>query len=222
VVSAGFVSSLIEILFSGSSSRPFMRTDVALTKVETRAADFAINSLADSLADAFSKIVEVSFAYDGARNSIDWTPLGRKGSIIVVCKCRFKSHGQGADAFFLIPRAALDPFREILGRDPNSKGMTKNSAWTSKLHDQVVQTSVTISAVMERSDFTLDDVARLEVGQVIALPVSPEGVIPLKCGERRLFGCTLGQKDGYYTVRIEEFVNERQDFLENVLGLPGA
>ena len=220
VASAEFVSSMIEILFSGSPSNSASTRGKGLSKIEMRATDFGINSLADSLADAFSKIVEVSFTYEGAKSTIDWAPLGRKGAIIVVCRCRIKKYGEEADALFLLPRAALDPFRDALARDPDSTGTTKNSVWTSRFQDQVVMSRVTVSAVMERSDLTLEDVAGFKVGQLIALPISPDDVVPLKCGGRRLFGCTLGQKDGLYTVRIEELVNDRQEFLQDVLDLP--
>lgn len=222
VASFDFACAVVELLFGARISEPFFREGRNLTKVERRAADYAVNTLVEALAASLSRVIQTSFAFERVDQSIDWSAFGRRGSITVVCRCALRAFEREGDVLLLIPRAALDPFREVLARDLSSKGAKENPVWTRKLHDQLVRTKVALSAVMEKSGLTLNDVAQFKVGQVIALPISPSSLIPLKCGDRSLFQCTLGQKDGHYTVRIDEFVDGKQEFLEHVLGVDGA
>jgi flagellar motor switch protein FliM len=71
---------------------------------------------------------------------------------------------------------------------------------------------------MEKRGLTLDDVAKFEVGQVITLPTTLSSLIRLESADETLFWCTLGQKDGLYTVRIEDFVDDKQEFIQKILG----
>ena len=222
VASFDFAYAFIDVLFSSKISESFSRADRTLTAVEARAADFAMNALAEAFGAALSRVAPANFAFESVDQAIDWGSLGRKDSIVVVGRFRLRTHGRGSDILVFLPRTALDPFREALSRNLDAKGASQNPGWTSKLQDQVVKTKVTVSAVMEKDGLTLGDVARFNVGQVITLPISPTSLVPLKCGDRRLFQCALGQKDGHYTVRIDEFIDDRKEFFENILGLGGA
>ena len=105
-----------------------------------------------------------------------------------------------------------------LSRNPATEGLSLDEAWSKKLHDSVVQAEVKVSAVMDRKGLTLEDVARFEVGQVIQLDASPTSLIKLECESRALFWCNFGQKEGFYTVRVEECVNETEEFLQDIIG----
>jgi flagellar motor switch protein FliM len=63
----------------------------------------------------------------------------------------------------------------------------------------------------------LAEVSQFKIGQVISLPFSPASLIPLECVGKRLFNCALGQKDGFYTIRIEDVVDDQMEFLHSIL-----
>jgi flagellar motor switch protein FliM len=217
-ISLDLALMLIDLLFGANASFPFHRRDRALTKVESRAAEFATNALIESFQAALSKIVAVSFKPEVAEPELDWLSLAGKGSAVVVCKFHLQTAGRQGEALIAVPRIALDPFNEALSRTPNANGNVEDEAWARKLRGQVVKASVKVSAVMEKRGLTLGDVARFQVGQVIGLPLSPSSLIPLKNGQRPLFNCELGQKDGFYTVRIEEKIDAEQEFIKGIMG----
>lgn len=209
--------SLIDTLLGSNVFAPFARKDRTLTKVESRAAEFAMTILVESFQNSLSRFVEAKFELEQVAETADWGVLGRKGSVVVLCMCRFRACGREGEVVMAIPRSALDPYRDALSRDPNSKGANEDRTWANNLRDQVVRATVTVSATMERKGLTLGDVARFRVGQVIGLPLSPTSLIPLQCADRRLFNCELGQKDGYYTVRIEELIDDKEEFIKSIL-----
>ncbi|KAF2990610.1 FliM/FliN family flagellar motor switch protein [Methylocystis sp. MJC1] len=208
---------LVDLLFGSSVSIPFNRRDHGLTKVESRAVEYAITSLIDSFQAPFSNIVNVSYKLESTEPELDWFALAGKGAAIVVCKFVLQTQGRQGEAFLAIPRIALDPYNDVLSRTPNANGNVEDAAWAQNLRDQVVRASVKVSAVMEKRGLTLGDVARFHVGQLIALPFSPTSLIPLRNGSRPLFNCELGQKEGFYTVRIEEKIDGEQEFINRII-----
>lgn len=217
-INADVALMLIDLLFGASVSIPFTQHDRGLTKVESRAVEYAITSLIDSFQASFSKVVDVSFKLESTEQALDWLTLAGKGAAIVVCKFILQAQGRQGEAVLAIPRIALDPYNDVLARAPNANGNIEDAAWAQNLRDQVVRATVRVSAIMEKRGLTLGDVARFHVGQVIALPFSPTSLIPLKNGSRSLFNCELGQKEGFYTLRIEEKIDGEQEFINRIIG----
>jgi len=211
------VLCLIEALFGSNVSAPFARKDRTATKVELRAAEFAMTTFVKSFQNSLSRFVDANFELEQVAPTADWGALGRKGSVVVLCTCRVRACGREGEVVMAIARSALDPYRDALSRDLNSIGANEDSTWADNLRNQVVRATVTVSATMERKGLTLGDVARFRIGQVIGLPFSPTSLILVKCADRRLFNCELGQKDGCYTVRIEELIDDKEEFIKSIL-----
>jgi len=217
-VDADLALTLIDVLFGSNVSTPFVRQERTLTRVEARAAEFAMATMLDAFQASLAKIVKSTFKLEGVEASVDWSLLGSRGSVVVLGRFVLQSGGRQGEALVAIPRSALDPYRDALSRAPNGANVIEDSAWARKLRDQLVKASVRVSATMEKRGLTLGDVARFHVGQIIELPFSPSSLIPLKNAERALFKCELGQKDGYYTVRIEEKIDGEEEFLNGIIG----
>jgi flagellar motor switch protein FliM len=213
----GFIELLVEALFGASVDEPFIEEQRALTKIEMRAARGAIDDLVEGFTKALSPIVKTHFRLTQFEQLTDPAMLGRSGTIVVVARCELRYLGRTGEALIAAPRSAFDPYRNELARNPATEGSPQDVQWANKLHDRVVQTDVRVSAVMERGGLTLQDVATFEVGQIIRLPLSPTSLIKLECEERSLFWCELGQKDGHYTVRIEDYVDEDEEFIQHIL-----
>ncbi|WP_244532061.1 FliM/FliN family flagellar motor C-terminal domain-containing protein [Methylocapsa palsarum] len=58
--------------------------------------------------------------------------------------------------------------------------------------------------------------ADLRVGQIFALQATIKTRVKLKCNAEPLFWCSLGQDAGCYTMRVEDFINKEQEFIDDV------
>ncbi len=217
-VNRSFVNCLMEILFGATFAETEADEARAISRIEARAARFAVDQLAASLQTAFAGMASVSLRRETLQTAVDLSCLGRKNSIVVMCTCLLHAFGRSGEACVVLPRSLLDPFRATLSRNPATEGAAVDERWSKKLHDSLVQTEVKVSAVMDKKGLTLRDVMNFEPGRVIELEMSPESLIKLECEGRALYWCNFGQKDGFYTVRIEEFVNESEEFLQDIIG----
>lgn len=213
-----FVFSLIEALFGADGSEPAYEDDRGLSNIETRLVQFAFDHLTKALQSSVSSAEEASFEMERVESKLDFAIIGRRNSFAAICKCKLQAFEREGEVFILIPQSALNSFRGAFSRDLSGEGSTQDPHWAKKMQDRVTQTEVTVHATMEKRDLTLNDVARFEVGQVVRLPISPTGLIKLESQRQALFWCTLGQKDGFYTVRVEAFIDQNQEFIEDILG----
>jgi flagellar motor switch protein FliM len=210
---------LVELLFGSDGSEPAYDEERSLTKVETRVGQYALDQLTKALTASFLKTAEVNLVLERIEGKSDLSVGGRKNGFALLYKCKFKAFDRAGEVFIAIPQSALDPFKDALSRDPLVEVQNRDPHWAKQMETRVTQTEVTVHTIMEKRDLTLNDIACLEVGQVIPLPISPTSLVKLECQNQALFWCALGQKDGAYTIRIEDIIDKNEEFIENVLGL---
>lgn len=213
-----FVFALLEALFGADGSEAPFEDDRELSKVEIRVARFAFGRSIEALEASFASVANISFDTTRTPIGADIAVDGRKNAWTMMCRCRLSAFGREGEMVLAIPQTVLDPFREALSREPFVGAPLLDSDWAKRMENRVTQTEVSVHAVMEKPGLTLADIARLEVGQIVELPISPTSLIKLECEGQALFWCELGQKDGVYTIRIEDLVDQDQEFIDDVLG----
>ncbi len=213
-----FVFSLVEALFGADGSEAPCEEERSLSNVELRVGQFAFSRLTKALQASFSSVADIVFEMERVASKFDFTVGGRKNGAAIMCRFKLAALDREGEIFVVIPQSVLDPFRETLSRDPLVEVPLMDAQWAKRMQSRVTQTEVSVQAVMEKRGLTLADIARLEVGQIVELPISPSSLIKLECERQALFWCELGQKDGAYTVRIEDFVDQDQEFIDDVLG----
>lgn len=216
-IDEGFRSLAFELMLGSSIVEPI--AERPLTRIEDSILGFAAQKLFDALAGAFATLATVSFEPDLGAEEAGFFSLGPKAAVAVLVRMGLQYREHAGLAFLAVPRAALDPFRSALARPPDADGQATDEKWSVDLYDNIVRTEVTAEVKIEARGFTLGDIARLEVGDVMRLPIAPTSPIRVVSEGRTLFWCTLGQKDGKYTVRLEEFSDERESYIENILGV---
>jgi flagellar motor switch protein FliM len=216
-VDDGFRDLAFELLLGSSIVEPV--GERPLTRIEDAILGFAAQRFFAGFADAFSSLAPVSFERDWGAEEAGFFSLGPKAAVAVLVRLGLQYREHSGLAYLAITRAALDPFRSALARLPDADGPATDEKWSVNLYDNIVRTEVRAEVKLEARGFTLGDVARLEVGDVLRLPIAPTSPIRVVSEGRTLFWCTLGQKDGKYTVRLEEFSDERESYIENILGV---
>ncbi|ATQ69688.1 MULTISPECIES: FliM/FliN family flagellar motor switch protein [Methylosinus] len=213
-----FVFAMVEGLFGADGSEPFYEEERALTSVEIRLARLVLDRLAKALQISFASTAGAALALDPVEPKPEPAGAARRSGSALICRFRLTAFGAESEALVTFPQGVLDPLREALAADPATTIQSADPLWAQRMKDRITATEVSLTAVMERRDLTLGDVARFEVGQIVELPVSPTGLIALECEGQTLFWCEIGQKDGAYTIRIADFVDKEQEFIDDMLG----
>lgn len=219
IVSNHFNDSILEALLGSGVVEPRGESASGLTRMERRLIEFSVQKIFEGLSAALTALATIRFYPDPLATEQGLASLGAKGAVLIMAYFRMHIRDGAYNFSIALPRAALDPFRPALSRMPGLDGRVDDTRWTDDLYQQIVRTEIPINVRIEAHGFTLDDISQLEVGDLLRLPVAPTSPIRVEADGRTLFWCTLGQKDGYFTVRLEDFADARQSFIENILGV---
>jgi flagellar motor switch protein FliM len=213
-----FVYLLLELMFGSDGAEPSYERERSLSKIETRVGQHAFEKLAKALKAALSITAGIEFSLERVNGKLELPTGSRKNGFALICNCKLRTLNREGGVFIVIPQTLIEPFKQALSCDPLNEASRTDPEWAKRMRSRVTQAEITVRATMEKRDFTLYDIACLEVGQVVSLPISPDGLIKLECETQPLFWCTLGQKDEAYTIRVEEFIDQNEEFIDEVLG----
>jgi flagellar motor switch protein FliM len=76
---------------------------------------------------------------------------------------------------------------------------------------------VELVAVLDEQETSLAEVARFAVGHMLHLRATPDGLVSVECNGERLINCHIGKANGVYTLRVHDFVDQEQEFIEDIL-----
>lgn len=218
-VDTDFTDLAVEMLLGSGVVDPPPETPRPISKLVARLTDLAIGRILEGVASAFAPLADIDFVPCASQAEAGFAALGQRTAVALVATFRLSAFDRECGVVFTMPRAAFDPHRAALARLPGAEGFARDMRWAEDLYEHVVQTEVKVDVRIDARGFTLADIASLEVGDLLRLPIAPDNPIRVESEGRALFWCTLGQKDGYFTIRLEDVSDDRRSFIENVLGL---
>lgn len=119
------------------------------------------------------------------------------------------------EIMLVLPLRLLDTLRSGEKKPAPESDRLPDPQWNSLLSKAVNATRLDMVAVLGRRQMTLEDVAGLKVGQVIALEAGARDPLVVESGDRPIFRAQLGRSSGRYTLKFEEML-----YTEGWDGLP--
>ncbi len=212
-----FVFTVMEMLMGGDGSEPPVEDVRNLSNIEVQVSQFLFEQIGQILQTAFAPVSETRFRFERSETRMDFAGAGRRAHPAIVARFILQALNRGGEMFVVIPQAALSPLRQALSRAATRETAPADPAWARKIGDEVRRTEVTIRAVVHSNEYTLGDIARLRVGQVLKLQESTHSRIKVESGEQPLFWAYLGQNGGLHTLRVDEAIDHEQEFINDVL-----
>lgn len=212
-----FIFTMVEVLLGADGSEPPFDDDRSFSNIELRISQLLFEQMGKSLQASFALIVDTPFKFERIETRMDFAVVGRLNNQAVVAKFLLQALNRGGEMFVIIPQSALNPMRQALGRVISGDSSTRDPKWMRQIASEVKRTEVTLKAVLEERHLTLGEIADLKIGQVIELQATPRSRVKLEGNNQGLFWCHVGQAEGTYVLRVEDFIDEEQEFIDDVL-----
>jgi flagellar motor switch protein FliM len=210
------VFALVELLLGGDGSQPAPAPDRALTKLEVDLAGVLFASLARMLAGAFQPIAATAMTIEALGDAIDFDTVHREPAA-ALARFRFEAMERSGEMLVAIPQAALAPMRKPLSYVAPKAEPPPDPGWMQHIHKEVTRTHVTLTAILDERPGLLSEVFALKVGQIVELNATAESRVRVECNGERLVWCELGKSNGAYTLRVEDFIDREQEFMDDIL-----
>ncbi len=212
-----FIFSMIEVMFGADGAEPPIDDERPFSNIETRIAQTLFIDAVNALQESLRPIAETTLKFERVETRMDFAVIGRRNNPAVVGRLLLQAIGRGGEMFVVIPHTVLNPIRQSLTQVVSGEGTSRDRQWTHHFQAEIQRTEVKINAVLEEREMSLDELSRLEVGQVLKLQATPRTPIKLECNKQPLFHCSLGQADGAYTLQVDSFIHQEEDILDDIL-----
>jgi flagellar motor switch protein FliM len=178
----------------------------APTPLEMRMIGDVAASLAEALRDAFAPVADFELAPEKTEKVEDDTLLGPKDFPAVLAPVTVKAPTGNFGFVLLLPNPFLTPLAAAFVRGPAPGAARLDPVWSSRMEQRVTESSLTLTAILDEFQMSLADVSSLRVGHILPLSEGGEGRVRIECGERGVFVCSLGERNGRYALEVEDII----------------
>jgi flagellar motor switch protein FliM len=211
------VFALLEVLFGGDGGEAPATEKRQLSNIELRLVRKAIDLFAQALQTSFAAVCDTVFKLHRIETRLDFVAIAPRTAFGVRTRLKLRMLGRESELFVLIPQTSLNSVRQDFVRDLSAEMSVRDPRWTKQIQTEIGQTEISIRGIIEERHFSLEDIAGLQIGHVLTLQATAKTRVKLECNAEPLFWCDLGQADGFYTLRVDDSVNQEQELIDDIL-----
>jgi len=212
-----FIFTMVEVLLGSDGSEPPADEERGFSNIELRLAQAIFEQVGKALQASFALVADTPFKFERLETRMDFAVIGRRNNQSVVAKFLLQALNRGGEMFVIIPQSVLNPMRQTLARVLSGDSSTRDPRWAKQIATEVQKPEVTLKAVLEERHLSLGEIADLKVGQILELQATPRSRVKLEGNNQGLFWCHVGKAEGSYVLRVDEFINQEQEFIDDVL-----
>ncbi|WP_337877147.1 flagellar motor switch protein FliM [Elioraea sp.] len=211
VVDSAMIYSIVDVLLGGRRGTAPMRIEGRpYTTIERTLVERMIHLVLADLSQAFDPLSPVNFRFERLETNPRFAVVSRLSNAAVLAKLRVEMEDRGGRLELLLPYATLEPVREMLLQQFMGEKFGRDSIWETHLAEELWETEVELSAVIDEHWARLADVMSWRVGSRITLNATVDSPVSLRCGGVALFQGRMGRRNGRMAVRIERDVPRRE------------
>ena len=202
-IDSALIYSIVDVLLGGRRGTAAMRIEGRpYTTIERNLVERMIHVVLGDLSAAFDPLSPVTFHFERLETNPRFATIARPANAAIVAKLRIDMEDRGGRLELLIPYATLEPVRELLLQMFMGEKFGRDSIWENHLANELWQTEVALSAVLDEQVMTLGEVVNLEVGSRLLLNAGRRTPVEVRCGATPLFDGLMGRQADSIAVRI--------------------
>ena len=213
-IDSALIYSIVDVLLGGRRGTAAMRIEGRpYTTIERNLVERLVAVVLSDLSGAFDPLSPVTFRFERLETNPRFATIGRPANAAVLARLRVDMEDRGGRLEVLLPYATLEPVREILLQGFLGEKFGRDSIWEAHLAGELWNTNISIEAVLDTFEVSLQDVLHWKVGSRVMLNANTHSDVGLVCGDLPMFTGKMGRKAGNIAVRIFEKHDRKQQGL---------
>jgi flagellar motor switch protein FliM len=203
----GAVELLINAMFGvGAANDTAPQASRAPTALEMGMIGEVAEALAAAFRDAFAPVADFDLSVEATETVEDDELLGPKDSPALLAPVTIKAPTGTFGFTLLLPHPFLTPLAAAFARGPAPGAANLDPIWSNRMERRVTESSLTLTAILDEFQMSLADVSSLRLGHILPLSDGGQGQVRIECGERGVFICSLGERNGRYALEVEDVI----------------
>jgi flagellar motor switch protein FliM len=202
----------IDTLFGGTGKQHFRIEGRDFSPTEQRIIQRLVEVTLAEYTKAWGSLHRFHFQHLRSEMHTQFANVASPSEIVVATTFNIEIGDTGGEVHFCFPYASLEPIRDILYSSLQADGQEPDRRWLRQLTQQVQAAEVELAAELAKTEITVGQLLRLQIGDFIALPI--RDIIPVKVDGVTIMECRFGAVNGNTAVRAERMV-KYSHFSEN-------
>lgn len=197
---------VVENLFGGNVSTPSLQKR-SFAKMEKRISKLICDNLNQCLTSSWYDVYPINFKLLDILTDPNVLTFQDRVDKVICCHYEI-TQGEFKSQFSIaFPLCYLEPlFSLLMGRANDHTSNSEQQSWAQQLQSNVLNSSLTLTAVIDKISYKLNDLLKLKVGDVIVIdnPLQAEII----ADNTRLFKVKCGQQNNNRALMILEKIKE--------------
>ncbi len=203
-VDSQLIYSVVDVLLGGRRGNALMRLEGRpFTSIERSLVERMVHVMTGDISVAFEPLSTVTFRFDRLETNTRFAAISRPANAAIVARLRVDMDDRGGCVDLVLPYATLEPVRELLLQMFMGEKFGRDTIWENHLAEELWQTEIELSAVLDERTVRLKDIFDLRVGNRLMFGVTPDSAIELRCEGAPMFSATMGRQGDRIAVQVE-------------------
>ncbi len=211
------LSTLTDAMFGGEGKDIYAESEEPFSPLEMRIGEDFGRVITQYFKDAFKDISPTDVVFDRVETEIEVSIFGKAELPYVMAKYKFEVMEHVGNVLVMLPQGPLFAVRDKLQSNLQASTPRSDTIWKDSFRDGVMQTPVLLEAAVDGPSLSLQQLASLQIGSIIELPLNCHEQVQLSCGEEALFQCRLGKANGHFTVGLDQALGSAAEVVKETL-----
>ena len=206
VLDPKLVFSVVDNYFGGTGRFHTKIEGRDFTPTELRVVQLLLEIIFHDQQLAWKPVLDLNFEYLNSEVNPQFANIVSPSEVVVVTTFSVDLENGGGNMHVCLPYSMLEPIRDLLDAGVQSDQGEKDERWEVAMQEEIKNATVDINSILGRVTLTLNELAHLEVGDVIALEDMDHVVV--NAAGVPLFKGSLGVSQGNYAVKVSEVIEQ--------------
>ncbi len=209
-ISPLIIYPIIDRLLGGSNADLFI-PQRPLTAIELRLVTKIIDRARTALGEAWEAVIPVKFALQDTESNPQLVQIVPPNEVVVVVGFELKMGARAGTMSLCIPYNVIEPVMDKLSNQTWAayKRNRRDEALRNRVVKRVKPAKLTITALLADTTITIEDLMRLQVGDLILTDKPASSPLALMVGDRRKYLGHLGQFKGNRAFKVQRPLTPR-------------
>ncbi len=202
---AAFVFTLVDIFFGGDGKGRRTEGDAEFTPMEVRLVRKFVTAIVQDMREAWKPFVLIDFQLGASEINPIFAAVAAGSDPVCVTGFDLLLGGREFHFEIVLPAAVMEPIRHLRDAGQQNQAEADSRRWSTRLRSDVQDASVSLRAVVARTEISLRDLVNAKPGDIIPTDLLP--AVLLYAGDTPLVEGTFGAFQGRNAVRITKPAN---------------
>jgi flagellar motor switch protein FliM len=209
------IALLVSAAFGGDPDIAVMPIERGLTSIELALVANVFEVVAKAFDGSGSRALGIELPLAEVITGIDLPRMTRRDGPAVALEFRIHSPIASGVLTVLMPQRILLAHRaDVAVEAEEPQG---SAHWRNKFSEEVMRASVSLEAAVPMSRYTLGDISKWQVGQVLEMPENAQAQTRLSARRKTIFICEFGKLGNRFTVRVGQPFDAGKEFIDRLM-----